>query len=91
MVYLLHFEKPFRHARHYTGFAETPATFARRIAHHRAGRGARLVARAADAGIDFEIARVWEDGDRTLERALKDRHGASRFCPVCKKIHNGRL
>lgn len=89
MVYLLHFDKPFGHARHYIGWAETPATFARRIAHHRAGTGAKLVARAAGAGINFEIARVWEDGDRTFERALKNRHGAGRFCPVCKKTHHG--
>lgn len=85
MVYLLHFHTRYKHAGHYIGYAETPATFERRISHHRAGSGSRLCKVAADAGIGFEVAQVWDDGDRTLERILKKRHGASRFCPICKK------
>lgn len=65
MVYLIHFDRPLGHARHYIGYAATPATLERRIAHHKAGTGARLLKVAADAGIDFHIARVWDDGDRT--------------------------
>ena len=53
MVYLLHFTHPYKHARHYIGFAETPATFDRRIAHHRAGTGARLPKVVADTGQYF--------------------------------------
>lgn len=84
MVYLLHFTHPYKHARHYIGFAETPATFERRIAHHKAGTGARLPKVVADTGGTFEVAEVWPDGDRNFERLLKNRHGAGRFCPICK-------
>ena len=83
MVYLLHFDEPYRHARHYVGFAETPATFGRRVAHHRNGTGARLLAVVSAAGIGFTIARTWPDADRTQERKLKNRKNAPRLCPVC--------
>jgi hypothetical protein len=63
-VYLLHFERPYRHARHYLGFAED---LERRLELHRAGRGARLVDVVVAAGIGFQLVRTWE-GDRTLER-----------------------
>lgn len=85
MVYLLHFDQKFGHARHYTGFAETPASLARRLEHHQKGTGAKLLARAAAQGVTWKVARVWNDGDRNFERTLKNRHGASRYCPLCKK------
>lgn len=66
MVYLLHFSRPYRHARHYIGYAATPATLARRLAHHRAGADSKLCKIVADTGGDFELAHVWEDGNRTL-------------------------
>jgi hypothetical protein len=30
------------------------------------------------------------DGDRTFERRIKARHGASSYCPICKPAHNAR-
>jgi predicted GIY-YIG superfamily endonuclease len=79
--YLLHFERPYRHARHYLGFAED---LERRLELHRAGRGARLVEVVVAAGIGFQLVRTWE-GDRTLERTLKNRHNApARLCPLCR-------
>lgn len=78
-VYLLHFDRPYRHARHYTGWTEDlPA----RSADHRAGRGARLLEVLRDNGIGFELARTW-DGTRRRERQLKQEGGASRRCPMC--------
>jgi hypothetical protein len=44
-VYLLHFDRPCRHARHYVGWA---LNVKRRLAEHEAGRGARPGPRAAD-------------------------------------------
>ena len=40
-VYLLHFDQPYKHARHYVGWA---SNVKRRLAEHEAGRGARLLA-----------------------------------------------
>lgn len=79
-VYLLHFDRPYKHARHYIGW--TPGDLNRRLRQHRNGTGARLMQVITAAGIDFVVARVW-DGGRNLERSLKNRGGASRACPLC--------
>jgi hypothetical protein len=42
-VYLLHFDRPYRHARHYLGWTADETVDAR-LARHRAGGGARLIA-----------------------------------------------
>lgn len=78
-MYLVHFSVPFKHARHYTG---TTTDLDARLAEHATGRGARLLAAAAEAGITWEVARVWRGG-RAVERALKRQGGASRRCPLC--------
>ncbi len=78
-VYLLHFDRPYRHATHYTGWTEDlPA----RLAEHAAGRGARLIAVIQSAGIGWTLARTWP-GTRAYERRLKRQGGASRRCPLC--------
>lgn len=38
-VYLLHFDRPYRHARHYLGW--TPRAVSERVADHATGNGAR--------------------------------------------------
>lgn len=78
-VYLLCFDEPFKHARHYLGWAKSLDA---RIAHHRSGTGARLTQVIRDAGIGFTVSRTWE-GDRNLERKLKNRHNAPKLCPRC--------
>ena len=78
-VYLLHFDRPYRHARHYTGWT---TNLAGRLAEHAAGRGAHLLAVIASQGIGWRLARTWP-GTRSLERALKRQGGASRRCPIC--------
>lgn len=47
-VYLLHFDRPYRHARHYLGY--TPGTIQKRVNLHRSGNGARLMRVIKDAG-----------------------------------------
>lgn len=79
-VYLLHFEPAYRHARHYTGFAEDVAP---RVNAHLAGHGARLTQVAHDAGCDMILARVWPEGDRAFERRIKNQKMAPRLCPIC--------
>jgi predicted GIY-YIG superfamily endonuclease len=81
-VYLLHFARPYRHARHYLGYADN---LEQRLARHRAGSGARLLAVIAAAGIDWRLARTWP-GTRTLERRLKGRHSGVRLCPLCRDV-----
>jgi predicted GIY-YIG superfamily endonuclease len=79
VVYLLHFDRPYRHAAHYTGWT---SNLDERLAAHAAGRGARLLAVITAAGIGFTLARTWP-GPRSRERALKNQGGAARRCPLC--------
>jgi len=78
-VYLLHFDRPYRHAGHYTGWT---SDLDNRLACHERGRGARLLAVIQQAGIGWTLARTWP-GTRTTERALKRQGGAARRCPLC--------
>ena len=79
-IYLLHFERPYQHARHYLGF--TTQELEERIREHMCGRGARLMEVIVAAGISFNLARTWK-GSRVLERRLKNSGGAARLCPTC--------
>src|SRR6185437_214928 len=79
-VYLVHFDQRYAHAGHYTG---SSPDIDRRLTEHFNGRGARLMAVIKDAGITWRLARVWPEGGRDKERALKQR-GAARHCPICK-------
>jgi predicted GIY-YIG superfamily endonuclease len=78
-VYLIHFNKPYRHARHYLGFT---TNLDKRITDHVCGMGARLMEVVTNAGIEWKLARTWQ-GDRKLERRLKDWHNAALLCPLC--------
>lgn len=80
-VYLLHFSRPYQHARHYIGYTENLND---RLIMHRAGNGARIIEIIIRAGIDFELVRTWE-GDRKLERRLKNCKHANYYCPICSK------
>lgn len=87
-VYLLHFSENYHHARHYLGFSEDlPA----RLEAHRNGRGARLIEVITEVGITFTLARVWEDGDRQLERRLKNRKKSTELCPICRGEKTPRI
>ena len=86
-VYVLHFLEPIGNpanrramARHYIGWSPDPP---KRIARHTAGQGAAIVRAVQARGIGFTVAVVWP-GDRRLERKLKRRHDAPRWCPVCR-------
>jgi predicted GIY-YIG superfamily endonuclease len=81
--YLLHFSKPYKHAKHYLGSADD--LFAR-LQQHNAGQGARLTQVVREAGIDLILARTW-NGDRSFERRLKRQHNSPRLCPICNPPH----
>ncbi len=78
-VYLLHFDQPYEHARHYVGWA---VNVKRRLAEHEAGHGARLLAVVKGAGIGWTLARMWP-GSRARERQIKRQGGHARHCPLC--------
>lgn len=81
VVYLLHFDRRYKHAAHYLG--STTGPLADRLDAHRSGRGARLMEVVTNAGISFQLARVWRGG-RTIERRLKNYGGAAQLCPFCR-------
>lgn len=78
-VYLIHFNRAYKHARHYLGFTEH---FDKRITDHLCGQGARLMAVVTEARIEWKVSRTWP-GDRKVERRLKNRHNAPALCPIC--------
>lgn len=84
-VYLIHFAKHYRHARHYVGYTASDSVDAR-MAQHRNGSGARLMQVVTAAGIEWSVVRTWTfesiDGARKKERQLKKR-SATRHCSAC--------
>jgi predicted GIY-YIG superfamily endonuclease len=78
-VYLLHFERRYKHAGHYLGYTHDLEA---RIRAHRLGQGARLMEVIAQAGIPFVVARTWEGG-RDVEMALKTWKNGPKLCPIC--------
>ena len=79
-VYLLHLASPLAHAQHYIGFAGNVQA---RLAHHHNGTGSRFCQVCNERGIDYVIARIWPDGDKTFERRLKNYKKSSSLCPIC--------
>ncbi|MCI0389870.1 MAG: relaxase domain-containing protein [Acidobacteria bacterium] len=79
IIYLVHFDEPYRHAKHYMG---STLDLRSRLTDHAIGQGARLMEVIKEAGITWQLARVWQ-GDRRLERLLKNRKEAPKLCPVC--------
>lgn len=78
-IYLIHFDEPYKHARHYIGWARDLDA---RLEHHRNGTGARLLQVLKQNGIGWQLARTWP-GTRDQERRLKNRGSAARVCPLC--------
>jgi predicted GIY-YIG superfamily endonuclease len=81
-VYLIHLDKPYKHARHYLGWTNNLDA---RLEAHQAGHGARLMEVVKAAGITWRLARTWP-GSRDRERAIKNRHEAPRLCLECSPV-----
>jgi predicted GIY-YIG superfamily endonuclease len=83
-VYLIHFDRPYVHARHYLGSA---ANFEARLEAHRHGNGARLMEVVKEAGITWHVSRIWQcespEQARLLEAKLKRQHSDLRLCNEC--------
>jgi hypothetical protein len=82
---LPHFDRPYRHARHYCGWT---TNLPERLTSHVTGHGARLLEVVAVEGIGWQLARTWI-GDRHRERAIKNQCGLSRSCPICEVTPRG--
>jgi hypothetical protein len=92
-VYLLHFLEPIGNpanrramAQHYIGWGIEDGI--ERIAIQTAGGGAAIVRAVQAKGIGFVVAATWP-GSRALERQLKNRKCAPRYCPVCRQQQRG--
>ena len=79
VVYVLHFDRPFQHARHYLGSCQD---LERRLTQHGKGRGARLLEVVSQHGITWKLVRTWPGG-KPRERQLKKQGGRRRLCPLC--------
>jgi len=80
-VYLIHFDRPYRHARHYIGSA---TNLGWRIHEHQTGNGSALMAAVARAGIGWRIARTWENIPRWHEAKFHRQKNNPKLCPFCK-------
>jgi len=80
-IYLIHFDKPYKGAGHYLGYA---SDFEKRMARHRAGRGSNLIKVIQDAGIGWQVVRKWENVGPQAEAELKRFHNNKRLCPLCQ-------
>ena len=54
-IYVLHFDRTYKHARHYTGWT---TDLTQRLNEHRQGHGARLITVITSSGIGFQLART---------------------------------
>jgi len=85
VTYLIHLDQrmgsdhPRGGCQHYLG---QTVDLDRRLATHREGRGARLLAAANERGIGYTVVRTWPGG-RETERRLKAQRNAPRMCPRC--------
>lgn len=79
-VYLCHFDRPYKHGRHYVGF--TTKTLDERFKRHLRGESMYL-GKVFSLGIGVEIVRTWENMPLSFEYKLKGR-GAKVLCPVCR-------
>jgi hypothetical protein len=66
------------------GLVVALAILSQAAASRQAARAAIMTA-VARAGIPWTLARTWE-GERALERKLKDRHNSPKLCPICQEV-----
>ena len=87
-IYLLHFAHAYKGKRHYIG---RTINLKERLTKHLAGKGSRWVAFMLKhpPGNTYQVAITFSCADNqeayNLERQLKNRHGASSWCPLCKE------
>jgi len=85
-VYLIHFDAPYKHARHYCG--KTILAVEERLIEHLTSQtnAAALMKRVAALGIGWTLARTWENVPPSFEYRVKNQGGLARVCPICTPI-----
>jgi predicted GIY-YIG superfamily endonuclease len=79
-VYLLHFSRPYLHARHYIGFTTDLKS---RLSAHRGGRSTPLIRAAVAEGIELLLARTWDTVTVGFEHRLHKSKYRFMACPIC--------
>jgi len=79
-LYLLHFEPPCKHARHYLGYARC---INKRVSRHIAGNGSGLVRAAVQAGCSVTVVRTFDGGGNAESDLKRSYRSQTRLCPAC--------
>ena len=79
ICYLIHFDKPYKHARHYLG---ATWNLEARIRAHKQGQGSPLIKAVNEAGITWKVVRTWGSGFR-VEKRGKTLQNNCYLCPIC--------
>lgn len=77
MIYLIHFDRPFKRWKHYLG--DTNDLEYRIKNYGSKFGGIHLLQEATAAGIGYSVVNVWSEADGTKRKNL------SRLCPICNK------
>jgi len=83
-VYVIHFNSPLSHARHYVGWTNDLEA---RMERHEKGQGARLLEVLRERGIGWRLAATFP-GTRHDERRIKNAKNTPRICPDCRGSRN---
>lgn len=91
-VYILHFDRPHHHARHYIGCC---SNLHHRMLAHSNGEGANLMKVLVGLGIGWTIGGLYfiqdESKMRRIERRAKNQKNSERFCELCSPEGTRRL
>jgi predicted GIY-YIG superfamily endonuclease len=79
-VYLLHFETPYKHARHYLGWS---GNVPNRVRTHKTGYGTGLTRAVHASGIEIVHVRTWPKMGRFYEQYLRSQKNNHLLCPIC--------
>jgi hypothetical protein len=87
-VYILHFDKPFKHAKHYVGSADCVRD--RLFVHESAACDVKILQAAKTQGITWSLAKVMKNdlkNGHTKEFRIKRSGGIPKqgLCPICQK------
>lgn len=81
-VYIIHTEKKYYHAHHYTGYT---TNLAKRITAHHKNLGSKLIKVFNEKNINWQISRIFVNTDGLFESYLKNVvKKIRRFCPLCE-------
>lgn len=83
-LYLIHFEEPLSHAKHYLGMSNK---LQRRLYDHARGQGARIMQVLHEKDIHWTLAALYvpKGPKQNIEILAKRMKKSPRYCPICNK------